>query len=110
VAAQPEVPPALLPFIDLSMALSACAIVLSGFGQSAVTLGSVPVWVVAIGPPILVALLVFTANVLRLRSGTTRWGACVLAAVAAALLVWPAKEALHWLLRPLVELLPLPKL
>lgn len=114
VASQPEVPAALFAFIDFSMALSACAIALSGLGESAVTLGRVPVWTIAIGPPIIVALLVFTTNVLRLRSGTTRWGTCLFAAVMAGPLVWPAKEALHWLLRPLVELLlellPLPKL
>jgi hypothetical protein len=40
-----------------------------------VTLGQVPAWVVAVGPPLVVAVLVFTTNVLRFQRRTPRWGA-----------------------------------
>jgi hypothetical protein len=69
--------------VVVMMALSACAIALSGLHHSPVTLGRVPVWLIAVGPPLVVALVVFATNLVRLRRCTTRWGACVLVAFVA---------------------------
>jgi hypothetical protein len=110
VAEKSGIPAALFPFIDFSLALSACAIALSGLHHSPVTLGKVPVWLIAVGPPVVVALLVFATNLVRLRRDTPRWSVCVLAAFAAGLLVWPAKWLLGLALTPILALVPLPQL
>lgn len=101
-------PPALLHFIDLTAAISACAIALVGLPGSQVTFGAVPAWLVAVGPPLIVATMVFVLRILRRCGVTPRWAACVLAAGIAGLLVGPAKIVLAAILTPVVDLLPFP--
>jgi hypothetical protein len=105
-----EVPPALLHFVDFSLAISACAIAVVGLPNSPVTLGEVPVWLIAVGPPVIVAAMVFVMHLLRLRMTTPRWVACLVVAAVAGLLVGPAKIVLGYALGPLAALLPLPSL
>jgi hypothetical protein len=98
-----DVPPALLSFIDLSLALSACAIALAGLPDSPVTLGSVPVWLVAVGPPLLVALTVFGLRLAPERH-TPRWQACLLASAIGGVLVWPISLLINqWLTRQIAN-------
>ncbi|MFC6081237.1 hypothetical protein [Sphaerisporangium aureirubrum] len=101
-------PPALFHFVDLSLALSACAVAVAGLPDSAVTLGPVPPWVVAMGPSLVVAALILGIHLREQRAGTPRWGICLAVSVAAAVLVWPAKIVLTEVLPPLIGLLPLP--
>lgn len=106
--AEQDLPPALFHFVDLSLALSACAVAVAGLPDSPVTLGPVPAWVVAVGPPLVVAALILGTHLRELRAETPRWGVCLGAGVAAALLVGPLRIVLTDVLLPYVRLLPLP--
>jgi MFS family permease len=97
-----ETPPSLLYFADLSLALSAAVIAATGLPNSPVVLGPVPPWVVAVGPPSIVAALVFGVYLIRMRETTPRWALCLAVSLAAAFLVVPTAKALTGLLAPVL--------
>lgn len=105
-----RVPPVLFHFIDLSLALSTVVIALTQLPSSTVTLGPVPSWLVAAGPPLLVAAMVFGLHLLKERENVKRWRACLVACGAVALVAGPAVVLLTSLLSPVTGLLPLPQL
>ncbi|MFB9392808.1 hypothetical protein ACFPM3_02220 [Streptomyces coeruleoprunus] len=105
---QPGVPAALPRFIDFSLALGACAIAATGLKHSTVTLGTAPPWLVALGPPLLVALVVFCLCLVTAVRRTPRWGTCLGVAVLAGVLVLPARPLLEAALGPVVGFMPLP--
>ncbi|MEO3809509.1 hypothetical protein ABGB17_10965 [Sphaerisporangium sp. B11E5] len=101
-------PPALFHFVDLSLALSACVVAVVGLPDSPVTLGPVPPWMIAVGPPLVVAALILGIHLREQRADTPRWGVCLAVSVGVALLVWPLKILLIEVLPPYLRLLPLP--
>ncbi|MEU5870408.1 hypothetical protein AB0A73_02490 [Glycomyces sp. NPDC047369] len=102
-----EVPESLLYFIDFSLALAAGVVAVAGVQQSPVTLGPVPAWAVAVGPPLIVAGMLFTVRLRRLRESTPRWTAVLAVAIGAAFLVLPATILIS---RALAPVLPQPDL
>lgn len=103
-----EVPESLLYFIDFSLALAAGIVAVAGVQQSPVTLGPVPAWVVAVGPPLIVAGMLFTVRLRRLRESTPRWTAVLVGAIGAAFLVLPATILISKALAPLLPQPDLP--
>jgi hypothetical protein len=101
-----DVDPVLLHFIDFTVALSACAIAISGLPNSPVTLGPVPTWLIAVGPPVLVAAMVFGVHLARKRATTPAWAVCLTASVVAGVLVGPARIVLGVVLSPVAGMLP----
>jgi hypothetical protein len=108
----PGTPKVLLDFIDLTTALSAVVIALAGLAQSPVKLGSTPVWVIAVGPPLLVAAAILLFNLVprSARTEARRWGLCLAASVVVALLVVPGRAVLTEVLAPVAALIPWPDL
>ncbi|GAA3248266.1 hypothetical protein ACFO1B_39285 [Dactylosporangium siamense] len=108
----PGTPKVLLNFIELTTALSAVMIALIGLSQSPVKLGSTPVWVIAVGPPLLVAVAILLFNLVprSARTEAPRWGLCLAASVAVALLVVPGRVILTDVLTPVAALIPWPDL
>lgn len=103
-------PPALFHFVDLSLAFAACVLALTGLPDSEVTLGDVPVWLIAAGPALVVVALVYLIHVQPKRIDTPRWGLSLMVSLIAGLLVIPVKYALTTALAPLIDLFPLPAL
>jgi hypothetical protein len=101
-------PEALFYFIDFSLALAAGVVALLSVQQSPVTLGPVPAWVVAAGPPLIVAGMLFFVRLRGLRGETPRWTAALLVAAGAAFLVLPATLLLTKILAPLLPQPDLP--
>lgn len=108
----PATPKVLFDFMDLTGALSAVTIALTGLAQSPVRLGSTPVWVIAAGPPLLVAVAILLFNLVprSARIQTPRWGWCLVACVVFALLVVPGRAILTEVLTPVAALIPWPDL
>jgi hypothetical protein len=102
-----DTPNALLYFIDFSLALSAGIVALIGVQQSPVTLGPVPAWVVAAGPPLIVAGMLFV-RLRGFKEETPRWASTLVVAVGASFLVLPASLLLSKLLAPLLPQPDLP--
>ena len=71
------------------------------------TSGALPPWALAVGPPLLVAGLIFQFGVLPHRRETRRWPLALLGAVAAAPLIIPLKAALVPLLNSVIHTLAL---
>ncbi|MCJ1676408.1 hypothetical protein MTF65_03385 [Streptomyces sp. APSN-46.1] len=103
------VPPAVPHLIDLSLAVAACAIALARSTEAKVTLGTVPPWVVVVGPPLITAAVVYLANLRRHLPSTPNRHLCLTVALAVGLLAGPAQPVLADALAPVVELLPLPR-
>lgn len=108
----PATPKVLFDFMDLTGALSAVTIALTGLAQSPLRLGSTPVWVIAAGPPLLVAAAILLFNLVprSARIQTPRWGWCLVACVVFALLVVPGRAILTEVLTPVAALIPWPDL
>ncbi|HEY1094342.1 MAG TPA: hypothetical protein VGE61_06545 [Glycomyces sp.] len=96
--AEVDAPPAVLHFADLSLALSAGLVAATAVAGSPVVLGAVPPWLIAVGPPLTVAAMVFGIYLVRMRDATPRWGVCLVVSVAAAFLVLPATKGVTALL------------
>ncbi|MCK2239113.1 MULTISPECIES: hypothetical protein [unclassified Crossiella] len=90
----PDIPAALPRFVHLSLALSAGALGVASLPSS----GPNQVWLLGVGLPVLVAVLLYLARVNRERGRTDRWQACLVAALAGAVLVVPVKLGLTALL------------
>ncbi|TCO50045.1 hypothetical protein EV646_102116 [Kribbella antiqua] len=103
-----DTPRALFPFVDLSLAFAAAVVAVTGLPNSEVTLGPVPVFAVAVGPPLIVALTIFLSHLIGRRRRTHNWGAAMLTSVGAGFVVLPLKLLLTAAVVPLVGLLPLP--
>ncbi len=110
VLAVQDAPRVTLHLVDLSLAVSAAAIALTGMAHAPVSLGPVPPWLVAAGPPLIVALMVLAVHVLPARRHTPRWGTALVVAIAAGLLVGPAKLALEGGFSTIFQALGLPAL
>lgn len=104
----PSTPPTLFHFADLSLALAACVVALTGLPNSEVTIGPVPVVVIAVGPALLVALAVYLVHVRAARRTTKGWSTTLAASLTAGLAAAPLKFVLTVAVVPLVGLLPLP--
>ncbi len=100
-----RVSPAVPRLIDLSLLLSVGWLGLSGALKSPVTLGPLPAWVVALGPPLVIALLVLLLGVLPHRRQTPRLALALAVAVAAGPFVLPLRSALQHLLGGIVHAL-----
>ncbi|MFD7415129.1 hypothetical protein [Kitasatospora purpeofusca] len=100
-----RVSPAVPRLIDLSLLLSVGWLGLSGAWSSPVTLGPLPAWVVALGPPLVIALLVLLLGVLPHRRQTPRLPLALAVAVAAGPFVLPLRAALQHLLGGIVHAL-----
>ncbi|MFJ4792898.1 hypothetical protein [Kitasatospora purpeofusca] len=100
-----RVSPAVPRLIDLSLLLSVGWLGLSGAWSSPVTLGPLPAWVVALGPPLVIALLVLLLGVLPRRRQTPRLPLALAVAVAAGPFVLPLRAALQHLLGGIVHAL-----
>ncbi|WP_327000312.1 hypothetical protein OHA72_34950 [Dactylosporangium sp. NBC_01737] len=100
-----QVPPAIFYFVDLSLALSAGVIALGGLADAKVTLGGLPVWLIAAGPSLLVIVAVVLINILPERRDIARWRVCLAASVVVGLLAWPAKLYLTDALAPTIGLI-----
>ncbi|MFB8242851.1 hypothetical protein ACFC58_40585 [Kitasatospora purpeofusca] len=100
-----RVSPAVPRLIDLSLLLSVGWLGLSGALESPVTLGPLPAWVVALGPPLAIAALVLVLGVLPHRRQTPRLAFALTVAVAAGPLVLPLRSALQHLLGGIVHAL-----
>ncbi|KJY25228.1 hypothetical protein [Streptomyces sp. NRRL S-495] len=100
-----RVSPAVPRLIDLSLLLSVGWLGLSGALSSPVTLGPLPAWVVALGPPLVIAALVLVLGVLLHRRQTPRLPLALTVAVAAGPLVLPLRSALEHLLGGIVHAL-----
>ncbi|MFD4504560.1 hypothetical protein [Streptomyces sp. NPDC058457] len=105
-----EVPSALPHLIDFSLALSACAIALTKARDAEVTLGGVPPWVIVVGPPLIIAAMIFAVHLRRHLPAIPNWRTCLVVALVGGLLVGPAQYALASELVPVVQWLPLPRL
>jgi hypothetical protein len=101
-----EVPAALPHLIDFSVAISACAIALVGLAGSSVTLGGVPPVVIAAGPALAVAAMIYVVHLRRSRLTLPRWGVCLAVAIVAGLLVGPLKALLSAPITAFVSVLP----
>lgn len=108
VLSQVEVPKSLMYFIDFSLALAAGVVAVIGVQETPVTLGPVPAWVVAVGPPLIVAGMILFSHLRGMRESTPRWTACLVAGVLAAFLVLPATLGLTRLLGPVLPSVDLP--
>ncbi|WP_380281934.1 hypothetical protein [Kitasatospora purpeofusca] len=100
-----RVSPAVPRLIDLSLLLSVGWLGLSGVWSSPVTLGPLPAWVVALGPPLVIASLVLLLGVLPHRRETPRLALALTVAVVAGPLVLPLRSALEHLLGGIVHVL-----
>ncbi|MER7706826.1 hypothetical protein ABTX81_28505 [Kitasatospora sp. NPDC097605] len=100
-----RVSPAVPRLIDLSLLLSVGWLGLSGALSSPVTLGPLPAWAVALGPPLLIASLVLLLGVLPHRRQTPRLPLALTIAVLAGPLVLPLRSVLHHLLGGIVHVL-----
>ncbi|MER6360292.1 hypothetical protein [Kitasatospora sp. NPDC001527] len=100
-----RVSPAVPRLIDLSLLLSVGWLGLSGALSSPVTLGPLPAWVVALGPPLVIASLVLLLGVLPHRRETPRLALALTVAVVAGPLVLPLRAAVHHLLGGIVHVL-----
>ncbi|CAN3979363.1 hypothetical protein KPATCC21470_1987 [Kitasatospora purpeofusca] len=100
-----RVSPAVPRLIDLSLLLSVGWLGLSGTWSSPVTLGPLPAWVVALGPPLVIAALVLLLGVLPHRRQTPRLALALAVAVAAGPFVLPLRSVLQHLLRGIVHAL-----
>ncbi|MGY0460415.1 hypothetical protein ACW14Y_09110 [Kitasatospora sp. cg17-2] len=100
-----RVSPAVPRLIDLSLLLSVGWLGLSGAWSSPVTLGPLPAWVVALGPPLVIASLVLLLGVLPHRRQTPRLPLALAVAVAAGPFVLPLRAALQHLLGGVVHAL-----
>jgi hypothetical protein len=92
---QADVPAALPHLIDFSLAISACAIALVGLAGSTVTLGGVPPVLIAAGPALAVAAMIYVVHLRQSRRTMPRWWACLVVAIVAGLLVGPLKVLLE---------------
>lgn len=101
-----EVPSAIPHLIDFSLAISACAIALVSLPGSEVTLGGIPPVIIAAGPALVVAAMIFIIHLRRSQSGTPRWSACLAVAVVGGLLAGPLKALLTGPLAAFADLLP----
>lgn len=106
--AEVEAPPTVLHFADLSLALSAALVAATGVAGSPVALGSVPPWLIAVGPPLTVAAMAFGIYLVRMRDAAPRWGVSLAVSVAAAFLVLPAAKAVTALLALFVPTITAP--
>ncbi|MFD9060187.1 hypothetical protein ACFVZ3_01555 [Kitasatospora purpeofusca] len=98
-----RVSPAVPRLIDLSLLLSVGWLGLSGAWSSPVTLGPLPAWVVAVGPPLVIALSVLLLGVLPHRRQTPRLPLALAVAVAAGPFVLPLRSVLQHLLGGIVH-------
>ncbi|MED7953919.1 hypothetical protein [Streptomyces sp. BE303] len=100
-----RVPRAVPRLIDLSLILSVGWLGLSRAWSSPVTLGPLPAWAVALGPPLVIASLVLVLGVLPHWRETPRLAVALTVAVAAGPLVLPLRSALEHLLGGIVNVL-----
>lgn len=91
-------------FIDISLAIAAAIVALTGLPGSAVTLGWVPPWLVAIGPSLAVVALIVLLDLRHARARIPRWRLAVGACVALGLITWPLKLLLTEGLAPAIDL------
>lgn len=108
ILSEAEAPEALLYFIDCSLALAAGVIAVLGAQQAPVTLGQVPTWLLALAPPLIVAVMIYLVRLRKLRADTPRWTACLVTGALAAFLVLPATALLTRLLQPMLPRVDLP--
>lgn len=108
VLAEVDAPESLLFFIDFSLALATGVVAVIGVQQAPVTLGPVPSWLVAVGPPLIVAAMILLVHLRRLRESTPRWTACLVTGVLASFLVLPATAGLALVLSPVLPQVDLP--
>lgn len=102
-----EVPAAIGHFIDFSLAVSAGAIAITGAVGAPVSLGGVPPVVVAAAPALVVAVMVFVIHLRGARAETRGWTVALIVAVAAGILVGPAKQMLAEPVGEFATLLPI---
>jgi hypothetical protein len=102
----PDLPAAMTAFVDLTLALSASMVAIAALPGANVTSGRAPPWTVAIGPPLLVALLLLVAVLVPNRSSTPRWTTCLTVSGAAAVLLVPLQALITAAILPIVGLLP----
>ncbi|MFE6869522.1 hypothetical protein ACFVFS_23580 [Kitasatospora sp. NPDC057692] len=100
-----RVSPAVPRLIDLSLLLSVGWLGLSRARSSPVTLGPLPAWAVALGPPLLIASLVLLLGVLPHRRETPRLALALTVAVVAGPFVLPLRSVLDHLLGGVVHVL-----
>ncbi|GIH11600.1 hypothetical protein Rhe02_96670 [Rhizocola hellebori] len=103
---QAEVPAAVPHLIDFSLAISACAIALISLPGSEVTLGGVPPVVIAAGPALAVAAMIYIVHLRRSPQHTPRWRVCLAVAIVAGLLVGPVKALLSAPIAAFASILP----
>lgn len=105
---QPTTPPMLFHFIDLSLVVSAAVIALVGLPGSSVTLGPVPAVLVAVGPSVIVAVVIFVVHLAQARRTTRNWERAMAVSVGASAVAVPVMLLVTAALVPLLGLLPLP--
>ncbi len=103
---QAEVPAAIAHLIDFSLAISACAIALFGLPGSEVTLGGVPPVVIAAGPALTVAAMIYIVHLRQSKLSTPRWRTCLVVAIVAGLLAGPLKYVLAAPIAAFASVLP----
>ena len=108
VLGEAEAPEALQYFIDFSLGLAAEVVAVFGAQESPVTLDPIPAWVLALGPPLIVAAMIFTVHLRNLRETTPRWTAGLVTGVLAAFRVLPATLLLTQVLSPVLPQVDLP--
>ncbi len=86
-----QIPRAVPHLIDFSLAISACAIALVSLPGSQVTLGPVPPVVIAAGPALAVAVMIYVVHLRHSRAATPRWSACLAVAIVGGLLAGPLR-------------------
>lgn len=87
--AVPDLPPAMTGFVDLTLALSAATVAVAALPRSNTASHGISPTVIAVGPPLVVALIVRLAVLLPNRSVIPRWNTCLAVSGAAAVLMIP---------------------
>jgi hypothetical protein len=102
----PDLPPAMTGFVDLTLTLSAATVAIAALPTSHTTSRGISPSVIAVGPPLLVALIVLVAVLLPNRSAIPRWNTCLAVSGAAAVLMIPLQALVTFAVLPLVGMLP----
>jgi hypothetical protein len=94
-----NIPEAVGHFVDLSMAVSAAALTLTGSSIPDLVIDPIPWWALAVGPPLIVIAVIVHSNLWRLRQSTPSWRTCLIV----ALLAGPFLVLLKQLLNPAMQ-------